>query len=137
MVYDTDMNGGYQPNPFHFQHFGANYLCIQANGEQIPSLAYQPNFVNGDYIRSYFGVLENLVFDIGPICWDQNPEEWANGYNIYTFKITPGPIGTVRSPARLGSSRLEIRFSAQTTANISFPNIVTGFKLITIRTLFP
>ena len=40
MVSDTDMSGGYQANPFHFQNFGANYLCIQANGEQIPSIAY-------------------------------------------------------------------------------------------------
>ena len=112
MVSDTDMSGGYQANPLHFQNFGANYLCIQANGEQIPRLAYQPNFANQDYI-SYFGVLEALGFDIVPNCRVLTPEEWANGYNIYAFKITPGPIGTVRSPGRLGSARLEIRFSAQ------------------------
>ncbi|KAF0138562.1 MAG: Uncharacterized protein FD143_3645, partial [Ignavibacteria bacterium] len=108
-----------QANPFQFQNFGANYLCIQANGEQLPRLAYQPNFANQDYIRSYFGVLEALGYDIGPNCWDLTPEEWANGYNIYAFKITPCPIGTVRSPARLGSARLEIMFSARTTVNIS------------------
>ena len=47
-VSDTDMSGGYQANPFHFQNFGANYLCIQANGEQIPRLAYQLNFTDPD-----------------------------------------------------------------------------------------
>ena len=66
MVSDKDMSGGYQANTFHFQNFRAYYLCIQANGEQIPRLAYQPNFANQDYIRSYFGVLEALGFDIGP-----------------------------------------------------------------------
>ena len=119
MVSDTDMRGGYQANPFHFRNFGANYFCIQANGEQIPRLAYQPNFANQDYIRGYFGVLEALGFDIDPNCWDLTPEEWANGYNIYAFKITPGPIGTVRSPADLASARLDIKFSAQTTVKIS------------------
>ncbi|KAF0139349.1 MAG: hypothetical protein FD143_3570, partial [Ignavibacteria bacterium] len=100
MISDANMSGGYQRNPFHFQNFGVNYLCMQANGEQIPRLAYQPNFTNRDYIRSYFGVLEALGFDIGPNCWDLTPEEWANGFNIYAFKITPGPIGTVRTPSR-------------------------------------
>ncbi|KAF0143336.1 MAG: hypothetical protein FD143_3438, partial [Ignavibacteria bacterium] len=82
MVSDADMSGGYQRNPFNFQHFGANYLCMQANGEQIPRLAYQPDFANRDYIRSYFGVLEALGFDIGPNCWDLTPEEWATQGNI-------------------------------------------------------
>ena len=108
MVCDTDMSVAYQANPFHFQNFGANYLCIQANREQIPRLAYQPNFANQDYIRCYFGVLEALGFDIGPTCWDLTPEEWANGYNIFAFKITPGPIGTVCSPSRHGSSGLDV-----------------------------
>ena len=119
MVSDTAMSAGYQANPFHFHYFGANYLCIQANGEQIHRLAFQPNFTNRDYIRSYFGGLQALGFEIRPNSWDLTPAEWPNGYNIYGFKITHGPIGTVRSPARLGSARLEIRFSAQTTVNLS------------------
>ena len=69
MVSDRDMSGGYQTNRIRFQNFGANYLCIQANGEQIPRLPYQPNFAKQDYIRCYFGVLEALGFDIGPNCW--------------------------------------------------------------------
>ncbi|KAF0154027.1 MAG: hypothetical protein FD188_3312, partial [Ignavibacteria bacterium] len=66
MTADTDMAGGYQRNPFNFQHFGVNYLCLKANGEQIPRIALQPNFATKDYIRAYFGVLESLGFDIGP-----------------------------------------------------------------------
>ena len=119
MVSDADMSGGYQRNPFHFQNFGANYLCMQSNGIQIPRLAYQPDFANRDYIRSYFGVLEALGFDIGPNCWDLTPDEWANGYNIYAFKITPGPIGTVSTPARVGGIRLELKFAVATNGNIS------------------
>ena len=41
MVSDTSMSGGYQTNPFHFQNFGANYLCIHSNGEQIHRLISQ------------------------------------------------------------------------------------------------
>ena len=53
IVSDTSMSGGYQTNPFHFQNFGANYVCIQANGEHLQGLAYQPNFDNHVYIRVY------------------------------------------------------------------------------------
>ena len=35
IVSDTVMTGGGQANPFHFQRFGAKYLCIQANWDQI------------------------------------------------------------------------------------------------------
>ena len=119
MVSDADMSGGYQRNPFNFQNFGVNFMCLKANGEQIPRIALQPDFAGLDYIRAYFGVLESLGFDIGPNCWDITPLEWANGYSIFAFKITAGPIGTVRTPSRVGAVRLELKFTAATTANIN------------------
>ena len=119
LVSDANMTGGYQRNPFNFENFGINYLSLQANGEQIPRLPYQPNFANQDYINTYYGVLEALGFDTGPICWDLTPEEWSAGYNIYAFKVTPGPIGTVRTPIRVGSIRLTLKFAAATQANIN------------------
>ena len=76
MVSDTDISGGYQENPFHFQNFGPNYLSIQANGKQIIREAYQPNFANRDSISCYLGVIEGLGFDLGPNCWDLTREEW-------------------------------------------------------------
>ena len=119
LISDANMTGGYQRSPFNFENFGVNYLCMQANGEQIPRLAYQQNFQTLDYISSYYGVLEALGFDIGPTCWDLTPAEWANGYNLYAFKITPGPIGSVHTPTRVGSIRLSIKFAQATVANIS------------------
>ena len=119
LISDANMTGGYQRNPFNFENFGVNYLGMQANGELIPRVAYQPDFANRDYIRSYFGVLEALGLDVGPNCWDLQPEEWANGFNIYAFKLTPGPIGSVRSPCRTGGVRLELKFTAATAANIN------------------
>ena len=68
------------------------------------------------------------------------PEEWANCYNIYAFKIPSSTSGTLRSSAPLWAARLEIRFSVQSPATISdliLHNIVARLKLIKIRTLFP
>ncbi|KAF0143202.1 MAG: hypothetical protein FD143_3449 [Ignavibacteria bacterium] len=63
--------------------------------------------------------MEALGFDTGPICWDLTPEEWANGFNIYAFKVTPGPIGIIRTPIRVGSIRLTLKFAQATAANIN------------------
>ena len=119
LIADADMAGGYQRNPFNFQNFDLNYLALKANGEQVPRLAHRPDFANKDYINSYIAVLSALGYDIGPNCWDLTPQEWANGYTIFAFKITPGPIGTIRSPPRTGSIRLELKFSSATGANIN------------------
>jgi hypothetical protein len=118
-VADTDMAGGYQNNPFNFQNFGVNYLAMQANGDMVPRIPYQPNFATGEYISEYLTVLRALGQDNGPTCWNLTPSEWANGYNLYAFKLTPGPIGTVRSAARVGSVRLILKFANATGVNIT------------------
>ena len=51
LVSDANMSGGYQNNPFYFQHFGLNYLSLKANGEQFPRLAYQPDFANNEWLN--------------------------------------------------------------------------------------
>ena len=114
LVPNTNMSGSYQTNPFDFQNGKINYVALKVNGEMVPQTALQPNFAGKDYIKEYYKVLEALNYDIGPNCWDITPEEWANGYNIWAFKITPGPLGSVRSMPRVGNIRLEIKFSTAT-----------------------
>ena len=83
------MTGGYQRSPFNFENFGVNFLSFQANGEQIPRLAYQPNFQNNDYIRTYFEVLAAVGFDTGSLCWDIKPE---NGLTATIFTLLKLPM---------------------------------------------
>ena len=39
-VRNTAFNGSYQQNPFNFDNFGANFLAIYVDGEQVP---YKPS----------------------------------------------------------------------------------------------
>ena len=55
---------------------------------------------------------------MGPNCWDLKPAEWANGYTIFAFKVTAGPIGTVRTPSRVGAIKLDLKFANAITTNI-------------------
>ena len=119
LVHDEAVTGSYTRNPFKFDHYGLTHLGLKVGGEQIPKIPYQPDFTTRDYLREYMTVLSALGFDMGPNCWDITPTEWANGYNIYVFKITPGPLGIVKSLSRAGNIRLEIKFREATTHNIT------------------
>ena len=50
------------------------------------------------------------------------PSEWANGYTLYAFKITDGPIGPgtygPRSKSATGFARLEVSFATAVNINI-------------------
>ena len=77
-------------------------------------------------------LLETLGIDEGDRAIDLSPNEWANGYSIFGFKITPGPIGSSgpRSLPRTGSVRIELKFSAATARNLNlvlyaeYPNVI-------------
>lgn len=38
------VDGVYHRNPFYFNHFGLNYLCLKVNGRSVPSDALKPDF---------------------------------------------------------------------------------------------
>ena len=66
--------------------------------------------------------LQELECDTGDKSVSLTPSEWANGYTLYAFKITDGPIkpGTYcpRSKSATGSARLEVSFAAAVNENI-------------------
>ena len=116
MVLGEHMDGTYGSNPYFFQNFSLNYLVLRVNGELVPRNAYQPDFVNIDYIRDYAQVLNALDLDsstTNALCL--SPSDWANGFSFFAFKLFPNQ--SQYRPA--GSVRLEIRFAVQTPAVIN------------------
>ena len=118
-IRDDALAGSYTLNPFNLEHYNVNYLVLKVNGGQFPRLAFEPDFKKGDYFREYFSTLEALGYHTGQEMIDLKPEEWANGYTFFAFKLTPGPIGQVRSIPKHGSVRLELKFAEPTPRNIS------------------
>jgi len=119
---DADFAGGYQRNPFNFQNFGVNRMELRRNGMPVPRFGYTPNFDNGQYIKDYITMQTQLGFGKGDKCVSLTPTEWAEGYTIYAFKITDGPIGSgtegPRSRSTTGAVRLEVGFAAAQNTNI-------------------
>ena len=88
----------------------------------MPRDGYNPNFANGQYKKAYMQFFKVLECDIGGKSVNLSPTEWDNGYTLYAFKITDGPIGPgtydPRSKSATGSARLEISFAAGVNENI-------------------
>ena len=94
-------------------------MALIVNAQHVPRIPYEPNFGRHDYLREYLGVVEAMGYDIGPYPWSISPTAWASGYNIWVFKVTPGPIGAVRSNQLNGDIRLEMKFTQATATNIT------------------
>jgi len=119
MVRNTAIAGSYSQNPFNFQHFGLTHLCLRMNGEQVPRNALAPNFTSQDFKREYMYMLEAMEYDTGRTSWSITPKEWANGYNVYVFRLNSDMYPNVSSVQRTGSVRLEMKFANTIGENIS------------------
>ena len=110
-VADTRMNGTSAENPFTFSNMGLSHVALKVNGEQIPRIAYEPNFTTGDYLREYLGLLEGLALDSGTESIAVTPTQWAETYPLFLFRLTPSGLPSV---PKTGSARLELKFRAAT-----------------------
>ena len=122
LVSDAELASGDQRNPFNFQNFSVNRIEMKRNGTSVPRGGYTPNFANGQYIKAYMMFLKELECDTGDKSISLTPSVWANGYTLYAFKITDGPIGPgtngPRSKSATRSCCLEVSFAASVNENI-------------------
>ena len=127
---DADLAGGYHRNSFNYLNFGVNRIELKRNRTPWPTSGYTPNFANCQYIKAYSTFLQELECDTGDKSVRLTPSEWANGYTLYAFKITDGPIGPgtygPRSKSATGSARLEISFASAVNENIKVINLLSN-----------
>lgn len=120
MVTNDAFSGTWDTNPFNFQHFNLRSASLLVNGEQIPRISSTYDFsATGDesYKRAYNNLLEVLGIDIGDRNLIIDSKDFANGFAIFGFKITPGPVpGT---PARNGNIRLHLDFAEALAKNLT------------------
>ena len=122
LVSEADLAGDYQRNQFNFQNFGVNRIELKRNGTSVPRGGYTSNFANEQYLKAYMTLLQELECDTGDKNISLTPSDSANGYTIYAFKVTDGPLGPgtygPRSKSATGYARLEVSFAAEVNENI-------------------
>ena len=63
--------------------------------------------------------MEAMGYYTSPYTWAITPTQWATGHNIWVFKVTPDPIGGLRSKQLNGNIRLEMKFASALPANLT------------------
>ena len=82
----------------------------------LPDMATPPISPLSNMKKIIITFLSQLKLNKGDKCVALTPYEWANGYTLYAFQTTDGPIGSgahaPRSAISTGKLRLSIGFSA-------------------------
>lgn len=122
IVRDKALAGTYDSNPFNFEHFDITRIQLFRNGTSVPRLGYHPDFTTDDYTQDYLTFQEECGYGLGDKCVPLSPDEWADGFTVFAFKVTPGPIGPgdvfPRSMSITGTIKLEIDFAKDTPENL-------------------
>ena len=106
-------SGKLSMNPFNFQHFGLNYLCVYVDGERYPNKALEPNFANGDYLDCLSSVYDGTGMRDEDRTLAINRTNYPKGNAIYVIQLTPGePNCAAYDLVQKGNIRLEMKFTA-------------------------
>jgi hypothetical protein len=119
LVDNDSFNGAWQKNPFNFKTMGLTHLKLYIDGQQQYIKPIETDFANGKYIDAYLSLFEGtgkLNKDEGI---DINRLEYANGYTLYAFDLTPDLCeGDHLNLIRDGTLRLDAKFG------VALPNTI-------------
>ncbi len=115
--------GNISKNPFYFHHYKINYFAWKRDGEQFPSLAYQPDFESNKFIIeiddlfSAFNQIEH-----GTNITEINRLNYKNGLTLFATNFSQdnsdGTAGHF-NPISRGSMSLEIHFKEALSETIN------------------
>ncbi|KAK7484452.1 hypothetical protein BaRGS_00024344 [Batillaria attramentaria] len=106
-------HGSYEHNPFNFQHFNMNYICLNVGGRSIPAKPLTPNFGLNLYARSYLALCEG----VGKALTDEGNNisyaDFGGGFTLFAFDLTADQSGDAEHAQLIkqGTMRLEIHFA--------------------------
>jgi hypothetical protein len=115
MVTNTAANGSYKENPFNFQHFKIKVLALNVNGKSIPGSAIDMDFSKNEYLKAYFTLLHGMGKSFRNTNIGINRDEFANGYTLWAFDLTPDTSCGHSSLGSDGEVRLDIKLESALT----------------------
>ena len=122
LVESAAFNGAFKRNPFNFQNFNVRSLSIAVNGEALPfkpiqlSFGANPRLIEAFYTQ--FSGTGKMYFNTGN---GISREEFANGYGVYAFDLTPDMCSASPhfNPVQKGNLSIDIQFAAPPAAVLS------------------
>ena len=133
LVNNKAANGDFKTNPFNFEHFNLNYLCLYVNGHQVPSKALQPDYGNSLYAESYNTLFKGTGIHYSNHTHSISKEDYPGGYALYCFDLTQdlaAHLPTHWNLVRHGSIRVDLGLADALTEPVNlifyaeFDNII-------------
>lgn len=110
---DKCLSGDIQKDPWKFEHFNINHICLNIDGVLYPSIPYTPNFEQTNAVREFVDLYRVLGQDDGVPQMKLSYEKYLKDTVLFAFDIG-GDLGAetgVLSLIKRGKVRLEIRFN--------------------------
>lgn len=122
MVETSAYHGAKDKNPFNFQNFGLSKIEVIKDGRAFPKPPLHMDYEKGDYAEAYHNFMCSLNGAYSRTVPNITMEDYKNGFNLYSFDMSPDQLGSVQPGSMLKMSsniRLEMKFSAALTKNIT------------------
>lgn len=120
MIKTSAFNGEYKKNPFKFDNFKLDYLCLKLNGELIPATPYTPAFEKGKVAREYQAFLDNTGISHDNLGTLVTYLGWRTDQTYFAFDLTPDRCNSSHfHPTEDGNIDMDIRFESGLEENIT------------------
>ena len=137
-------NGDYDKNPYNFAHFRVKTITLTVNGEEIPFKQLTLNYPDNakgvvtaaettvDFVQAYNTLFSGTGKMYANTGLDISREDYAKGYALYAFDLTPDMCNTTDyfNAVQRGSLSVDITFEEASTNPIAmvcygdFENII-------------
>ena len=111
---DNDaFNGSYAKNPFNFKHYNITSISLNVDGQERTLKPIECNFERGRVSRAYMSLFWGTRKAFKDEDIDVNRDEYANGYTLFCFDLTPDLGETVEhlNLIKSGNIRLVVYFA--------------------------
>jgi hypothetical protein len=106
-------NGSYKKNPFNFKNYNLTKISLQLDAQEQPAKPIYCNFEEGATIDGYMSLFVGTGKAFRDADIDLTRDEYADGYTLYAFDLTPDLASDSDhySLLKSGSVRLKLTFS--------------------------
>ncbi|XP_065203481.1 uncharacterized protein F54H12.2-like [Planococcus citri] len=114
LVNNKATNGDFKTNPFNFQHYNLNYLCLYIDGHQVPSRALKPDYKNSLYAEAYNTLFGGTGIHYSNHTHTISRDDYVGGYALYCYDLTQdltAHLPTHWNLVRHGSVRVDLGFA--------------------------
>ena len=107
-------NGSRTLNPFNFQNFNINYLCLHSGGQQYPNKPLQPDFARNHFVDAYHTLFTDTCSNLTNQSNGISRDQYKDGNCLFCFDLSADSSASDNTHWNLirnGNLRIEVRFS--------------------------